>query len=165
MATKAELTTGSASAATEHTEEPQLAELVTQEVPTLVSAWSASTSSAATEHNAHHTHLAAVILDAAMERTTPSSYSAARTEAWFKNLKRDVIDVTFVPLTRCALARRSASSPGKKQRTGGIWPTSIESISRNVAAYHRVANETSPKLSRNSWGKAPPINLDHEWSF
>ena len=31
MATKAELSTGSASAATEHTEEPQLAELVTQE--------------------------------------------------------------------------------------------------------------------------------------
>ena len=31
MATKTELTTGSASAATEHTEEPQLAELVTQE--------------------------------------------------------------------------------------------------------------------------------------
>ena len=31
MATKAELTTGSASAATEHTEEPQLRELVTQE--------------------------------------------------------------------------------------------------------------------------------------
>ena len=31
MATEAELTTGSASAATEHTEEPQLAELVTQE--------------------------------------------------------------------------------------------------------------------------------------
>ena len=31
MATKAELTTGSVSAATEHTEEPQLAELVTQE--------------------------------------------------------------------------------------------------------------------------------------
>ena len=31
MATKAELTIGSASAATEHTEEPQLRELVTQE--------------------------------------------------------------------------------------------------------------------------------------
>ena len=31
MATKEELTTGSASAATEHTEEPELAELVTQE--------------------------------------------------------------------------------------------------------------------------------------
>ena len=31
MATKAELTTGSASAATEHTEEPQLAEIVNQE--------------------------------------------------------------------------------------------------------------------------------------
>ena len=126
MATKAELTTGTASAATEHTEELQ---------------W-ASTTSAATEHNAHHTHLAAVILDAAMERTAPSSYSAARTEVWFNNLKRDVIDVTFVPLTRCALARRSARPPGKKQRTGGIWPTSIESISRCVAAYHRAATAT-----------------------
>ena len=61
---------------------------------------------------------------------------------WFNNLKRDVIDVTFVPLTRCALARRSASSPGKKQRTGGIWPTSIESISRCVAADHRAATAT-----------------------
>ena len=127
MATKAELTTGSASAAT--------------------------------ENDAHHTHLAAVILDAAMELTTPEGYLAARTETWFKNLKRDVIDVTFVPLTRCALARRSARPPAKKQRKGGIWPTSIESISRCVAAYHRAANETSPKLSRNSWGKAPPINL------
>ena len=111
-------------AATEHSTRPQLQ----------------STARAATEHNAHHTHLAAVILDAAMERTAPSSYSAARTEAWFKNLKRDVIDVTFVPLTRCALARRSARPPGKKARTGGIWPTSIESISRCVAAYHRAAN-------------------------
>ena len=113
------------SAATEHSTRPQLQ----------------STARAATEHNAHHTHLAAVILDAAMERTAPSGYSAARTEAWFKNLKRDVIDVTFVPLTRCALARRSARPPGKKPRTGGIWPTSIESISRCVAAYHRAANE------------------------
>ena len=122
-----------------------------------VSAWSASTSSAATEHgtgpllqstagaaiehNAHHTHLAAVILDVAMERTALSGYpTAARKEAWFKNLKRDIIDVTFVPLTRCALARRSARPPKKKQRKGGIWPTSIESISRCVAAYHRAAN-------------------------
>ncbi len=100
----------------------------------------ASTTSAATEHNTHHTHLAAVILDAAMERTAPSSYAAARTKAWFNNLKQDVIDVTFVPLTRCALARRSARPPKKKQRKGGIWPTSIESISRCVAAYHRAAN-------------------------
>ena len=100
----------------------------------------ASTTSAATEHNTHHTHLAAVILDAAMERTAPSSYAAARTKAWFNNLKQNVIDVTFVPLTRCALARRSARPPGKKQRKGGLWPTSIESISRCVAAYHRAAN-------------------------
>ena len=143
MATKAELTTGSVSAATEHTEEPQLAELVTQEVPALVSAWSASTSSAATEHNAHHTHLAAVILDAAMERTALSGYpTAARKEPWFKNLKRDIIDLTFVPLTRCTLARLSAMPPGKKPRTGGIWPTCIESISRCVGAYHRAANAT-----------------------
>ena len=42
MATKADLTTATASAATEHTEELQ---------------W-ASRTSAATEHNAHHTHLA-----------------------------------------------------------------------------------------------------------
>ena len=122
-----------------------------------VAPWSASTSSAATEHgtgpllqstaeaaaehNAHHTHLAAVILDAAMERTALSGYpTAARKEAWFKNLKRDIIDVTFVPLTRCALARRSVKPPGKKLRTGGTWPTSIESISRCVAAYHRAAN-------------------------
>ena len=97
---------------------------------------------AATEHNTHYTHLAAVILDAAMEQALDEGYSDARTEAWFKNLKRDVIDVTFVPLTRCALARRSARPPGKKARTGGIWPTSIESISRCVAAYHRAANAT-----------------------
>ena len=82
-----------------------------------------------------------MILDAAMEQALDEGYSDARTEAWFKNLKRDVIDVTFVPLTRCALARRSSRPPGKKARTGGIWPTSIESISRCVAAYHRAANE------------------------
>ena len=113
-------------AATEHSTRPQLQ----------------STASAATEHNAHHTHLAAVILDAAMEQALDEGYSDERTEAWFKNLKRDVIDVTFVPLTRCALARRSARPPGKKARTGGIWPTSIESISRCVAAYHRAAKAT-----------------------
>ena len=113
-------------AATEHSTRPQLQ----------------STASAATEHNAHHTHLAAVILDAAMEQALDEGYSDARTEAWFKNLKRDVIDVTFVPLTRCALARRSARPPGKKARTASIWPTSIESISRCVAAYHRAAKAT-----------------------
>ena len=124
MATQAELITGNSSAATERTEALQ----------------SISTMFASTEHNTHYTHLAAVILDAAIERTAPSSYAAARTKAWFNNLKQDVIDVTFVPLTRCALARRSARPPGKKQRTGGIWPTTIESISRCVAAYHRAAN-------------------------
>ena len=117
-------------AATEHSTRPQLQ----------------STARAATEHNAHHTHLAAVILDAALEQAldeilwTSAVILEARTEAWFTNLKRDIIDVTFVPLTRCALARRSARPPKKKQRNGGIWPTSIESISRCVAAYHRAAN-------------------------
>ena len=71
----------------------------------------ASTTSAATEHNTHHTHLAAVILDAAIERTASSSYTAARTKAWFNNLKQDVIDVTFVPITRCDL-----SSPPRHTR-------------------------------------------------
>ena len=101
-----------------------------------------STARAATEHNAHHTHLAAVILDAAMERTAPSSYSAARTEAWFNSLKQDVIDATFVPITRCDLVRRSAIPPAKKQRKGSVWSTSIESISRCVAAYHRAVIAT-----------------------
>ena len=89
---------------------------------------------------AHHTHLAAVILDAAMERTMPKSYSATRTETWFKNLQRELIDVTFVPLTRCALARRSERPPGKEPRTGAVWPTTIESISQCVADYHQAAN-------------------------
>ena len=126
MATQAELTTGSSSAATEHTEALQ---------------W-ISTMVAATEHNTHYTHLAAVILDAAMERTESLTFSAARTETWFNSLKQDVIDVTFVPITRCDLVRRSAIPPAKKQRKGSVWSTSIESISRCVAAYHHAVIAT-----------------------
>ena len=126
MATQAELTTGSSSAATEHTEALQ---------------W-ISTMFAATEHDTHYTHLAAVILDAAMERTASLTFSAVRTEAWFNSLKQDVIDVTFVPMTRCDLVRRSAIPPAKKQRKGSVWSTSIESISRCVAAYHRAVIAT-----------------------
>ena len=126
MATQAELTTESSSAATEHTEALQ---------------W-VSTIFAATEHTTHYTHLAAVILDAAMDRTASLTYSAARTEAWFNSLKQDVIDVTFVPITRCDLVRRSAIPPAKKQRKGSVWSTSIESISRCVAAYHKAVIAT-----------------------
>ena len=122
MATQAELITGNSSAATEHTEALQ----------------SISTMFASTEHNTHYTHLAAVILDAAMERTGLT----ARTEAWFNSLKQDVIDVTFVPMTRCDLVRRSAIPPAKKQRKGSVWSTSIESISRCVAAYHHAVIAT-----------------------
>ena len=122
MATQAELITGNSSAATERTEALQ----------------SISTMFASTEHNTHYTHLAAVILDAAMERTG----STARTEAWFNSLKQDVIDVTFVPMTRCDLVRRSAIPPAKKQRKGSVWSTSIESISRCVAAYHHAVIAT-----------------------
>ena len=122
MATQAELITGNSSAATEHTEALQ---------------W-VSTMFPSTEHNTHYTHLAAVILDAAMERTG----STARTEAWFNSLKQDVIDVTFVPITRCDLVRRSAIPPAKKQRKGSVWSTSIESISRCVAAYHHAVIAT-----------------------
>ena len=135
MATKAELTTGSASVATEHTEQSQV-------VNTHI-----SLDIVAPEHNAHHTHLAAVILDEARTASMIGkcesgewSYPAARTEDWFNNLKQDVIEVTFVPVTRCALAKQSALPPTKKQRTGGKWPTSIESISRCVAAYSRAAH-------------------------
>jgi hypothetical protein len=137
MATKAELTTESASTATEHTEEAQL---VNTDI---------SLDIVATEHNAHHTHLAAVILDEARTASMRCkrewgewTYPAARTETLFNNLKQDVIDVTFVPVTRCALAKASARPPRKKPRAGGIWPTSIESISRYVAAYHRAVNAT-----------------------
>ena len=122
MATQAELITGNSSAATEHTEALQ---------------W-ISTMFPSTEHNTHYTHLAAVILDAAMERTG----STARTELWFNTLKQYVIDVTFVPMTRCDLVRRSAIPPAKKQRKGSVWSTSIESISRCVAAYHHAVIAT-----------------------
>ena len=122
MATQAELITGNSSAATEHTEALQ---------------W-ISTMFPSTEHNTHYTHLAAVILDAAMERTD----STARTELWFNTLKQYVIDVTFVPMTRCDLVRRSAIPPAKKQRKGSVWSTSIESISRCVAAYHHAVIAT-----------------------
>ena len=122
MATQAELITGNSSAATEHTEALQ---------------W-ISTMFPSTKHNTHYTHLAAVILDAAMERTD----STARTELWFNTLKQYVIDVTFVPMTRCDLVRRSAIPPAKKQRKGSVWSTSIESISRCVAAYHHAVIAT-----------------------
>ena len=123
MAIQAELITGNSSAATEHTEALQ---------------W-ISTMFPSTEDNTHYTHLAAVILDAAMERTG----STARTEAWFNSLKQYVIDVTFVPMTRCDLVRRSAIPPAKKQRKGSVvWSTSIESISRCVAAYHHAVIAT-----------------------
>ena len=122
MATQAELITGNSSAATERTEALQ----------------SISTMFASTEHNTHYTHLAAVILDAAMERTG----STVRTELWFNTLKQYVIDVTFVPMTRCDLVRRSAIPPTKKQRKGSVWSTSIESISRCVAAYHHAVIAT-----------------------
>ena len=102
MATQAELTTESSSAATEHTEALQ---------------W-ASTIFAATEHTTHYTHLAAVILDAAMERTASLTFLAVQTEPWFNSLKQDVIDVTFVPITRCDLVRRSAMPPAKKAAEG-----------------------------------------------
>ena len=126
MATQAELITGNSSAATEHTEALQ----------------SISTMFASTEHNTHYTHLATVILDAAMKRTAALTFLAARTEAWFNSLKQDVIDVTFVPMTRCDLVRRSAIPPAKKQRKGSVWSTSIESISRCVAAYHHAVIAT-----------------------
>ena len=126
MATQAELITGNSSAATERTEALQ----------------SISTMFASTEHNTHYTHLAAVILDAAMARTASLTFLAARTEAWFNSLKQDVIDATFVPMTRCDLVRRSAIPPAKKQRKGSVWSTSIESISRCVAAYHHAVTAT-----------------------
>ena len=45
-------------------------------------------------------------------------------------------------MTRCDLVRRSAIPPAKKQRKGSVWSTSIESISRCVAAYHHAVIAT-----------------------
>ena len=90
---------------------------------------------------ADFTHLAATILDQAMQRISASASKHARPRRdWFIRLKRDVIDATQIPLTRADLARRSAKGPGKKSRTGGLWPTTMESISRSVAAYNRAAS-------------------------
>ena len=90
---------------------------------------------------ADFTHLAAMILDQAMQRISASASKHARPRRdWFIHLKRDVIDATQIPLTRADLARRSAKGPGKKPRTGGLWPTILESISRSVAAYNRAAS-------------------------
>ena len=61
-----------------------------------------------------------------------------------RHLKRDVIDATHIPLTRDDLARRCAKGPAKKPpsqaKKGGLWPTTMESISRSVAAYHHFAS-------------------------
>ena len=90
---------------------------------------------------ADFTHLAATILDQAMRRFSAStSKHAGPRNKWFINLKRDVIDATRIPLTRDDLERRSAKGPGKRPRTGGVWPTTMETISRSVAAYNKYAS-------------------------
>ena len=93
------------------------------------------------EDVADFTHLAATILDQAMRRFSAStSKHAGPRNKWFINLKRDVIDATRIPLTRDDLERRSAKGPGKRPRTGGVWPTTMETISRSVAAYNKYAS-------------------------
>ena len=88
---------------------------------------------------ADFTHLAATILDQAIQRISARPRND-RLMILDRDLKRDVIDATHIPLTRADLARRSAKGPGKKPRTGGLWPTTLESISRSVAAYNRAAS-------------------------
>ena len=88
---------------------------------------------------ADFTHLAATILDQAIQRISARPRND-RLMILDRDLKRDVIDATHIPLTRDDLARRSAKGPGKKPPTGGLWPTTMESISRSVAAYNRFAS-------------------------
>ena len=88
---------------------------------------------------ADFTHLAATILEQAMQRISARPGND-RLMTLDRDLKRDVIDATHIPLTRDDLARRSAKGPGKRPPTGGLWPTTMESISRNVAAYNREAS-------------------------
>ena len=68
---------------------------------------------------ADFTHLAATILDQAMQRISARPVND-RLMTLDRDLKRDVIDATHIPLTRDDLARRSAKGPGKKPRTGGL---------------------------------------------
>ena len=84
---------------------------------------------------ADFSHLAATILDEAMQRISASASKHATPRGdWFIHLKRDVIDATHMPLTRADLTRRSVKGPGKKPTTGGLWPTTMGSISQSVAA-------------------------------
>ena len=87
--------------------------------------------------------LAARILEQAVQQVSarPSKHARLRRD-WFIDLKRDIIDATHLPLTHADLARGSDRSPGKKPRTGGVWPTTMEAISRSVAAYNRAASAT-----------------------
>ena len=59
---------------------------------------------------------------------------------WLQTLKQQVSDATHVPLTRAHFVRECCKGPGKKPRIGGVWPTSMQAISRSVAAYNRAAS-------------------------
>ena len=87
---------------------------------------------------ADFTHLAAAILDQAIQRISARPRND-RLKILDQDLKRDVIEATHTPLTRDDLARRSATGPGKKPKTGGLWPTTLESISRAIAAYNNLS--------------------------
>lgn len=120
---------------------------------------------------ADQTHLTERILDQAMQRISASAQ-------WFIDLKRDVIDATHIPLTRADLARRSAKGPGKKPPTGCLWPTSMETISRSVSVYNRLASAAehddcdeivdfigayAHTLRRSTHRPNEFINLLHQW--
>ena len=103
---------------------------------------------------------------------------AAQEEEWLTDLIEQVIDATYLPLTHAHLARGSVMSPCKKPRTGGVWPTTLEAISRSVAAYNRVASASehdardeivasicgyARTLSLRTYRHDQFINLLHQW--
>ena len=128
---------------------------------------------------ATHTHLAATILDQAMQHISASVSNHARSRReWLIDLKRDIIDATHIPLTRTDLAIRSAKGPGKKPPTGELWPTSMETISRSVATYNTAAGAAehdacdqivasigayARTLRRRTHRPDEFINLLHQW--
>ena len=83
------------------------------------------------------THLAAVILDQARRRV-----GASKRSDWFVQMKQDVVDATHVPVTRAHLTIISIRGPRVKLRSGGLWPTTLETISRFVAAYNKAISST-----------------------
>ena len=96
-------------------------------------------------------HPAATVLEQAMECVGAGAPWRRLRREYFLALQQDVINATHVPLTHAELRTASVIwGPGTKPRTGGLWPTCLEAISRSVAAYHKAASSTEHDACENT---------------